>query len=126
MGSGFIEPHSGRQMFLPIDHKRIKWASFTSDLSPIGALICCSTGTKGVIPIDHTLMIKSMRAYKINIQFQSQVFINNIQNKCHCCHLECFKCVLTRSVGHRDRVTNSFGTEQYIYNLRNYTTNVLK
>jgi len=41
--------------------------SSTSGLSPLGALEQRSTGTEGALPIDHTLTIKSMRAYKISI-----------------------------------------------------------
>jgi len=54
-------------MFLPIDLRWIRWASSSSDLSPIGAPRYRSTRTKGVLPVDHTPTIKSARAYKINI-----------------------------------------------------------
>ena len=62
----------------PVDLEWTEWANSSSALSPIVASRCRFTGIKGVLSVDHTLTIKSVRAYKINIQFQSYVFINSI------------------------------------------------
>jgi len=51
-------------MFSPDDVGQIEWACSSSDLSPIGALRCCSTGIKGAILVDHIPTIKSVRAFK--------------------------------------------------------------
>ena len=67
-----------RQMFSLVDLGRIGWASSSLLLSPFGAPRCRSTGTKWVLRVDHTPTIKLVRAYKINIQCQSQVFRNSI------------------------------------------------
>jgi len=55
-------------MFSSVDLEQTEWASSSFALSPIVALRCRFIGTKGVLPVDHTPMIKSVRAYKINIQ----------------------------------------------------------
>ena len=78
MGSGVSVPHDGCQMFSSVDLRRIEWVSSSSDLSPISALRCRSTGIKGALPVDHTLTIKSVRAFKISNQFWFQAFRNNI------------------------------------------------
>ena len=51
---------------LPVNLRRIEWASPSSNLSPIDALRCCSTRTNGVLPVDHTPKIKSVTAFKIS------------------------------------------------------------
>jgi len=65
-------------MFLPVDLSE----SSAPNLSPLAsvmfllvALECGSVGTEGPIPVDHTLTIKSVKAYwnKISIQFQSSI-----------------------------------------------------
>ena len=56
--------------------------SSTPNLSPLTSFLCLfvalergSVGTEGALHVDHTMMIKSVRAYenKISIQFQSSI-----------------------------------------------------
>ena len=61
-------------MFSLVDLGWMEWASSSSDMSPIGAPRCCSIGTNGTLPVDHTPTIKSVRAFKLQILFQSRVF----------------------------------------------------
>jgi len=56
-------------MFSSVDLGLTGWASSTSSLSPSGALEQHSVEIEGVLPVDHTLTIKSVRAYKIIISF---------------------------------------------------------
>ena len=56
-------------MFSPVDLKQIEWAGSSSNL--------CSTGTKGALPVDHTLTIKSVRAFK-NIK---SISVSSIQKQ---------------------------------------------
>jgi len=69
MGSSFTGSDGVRQMFLPVDLGLTGWANSASSLSPFGALEQRSAVTEGALPIDHTSMIKSVRAYKIIINF---------------------------------------------------------
>ena len=70
MRSSFIEPHARRQNVL-VDWPRLDWmGELHSDLSPLGAPKCCSSGTKMTLPVDHTPTIKSVRAFKL-IKFVS-------------------------------------------------------
>jgi len=49
---------------------RLDWTeSFAFGLSPLGAVEQRFDGTEGALPVDHTLNIKSVRAYKIIINF---------------------------------------------------------
>jgi len=65
MGSSFIGPYSGRQMFSPIGLLLDWMERSASSLSPLGALEQLSDETEGSLPVDHTPMIKWVRAYKI-------------------------------------------------------------
>jgi len=69
VGIKFIGPHGGCQMLSPIDLSQTEWASSSFALSPIIAPRCHFIGTKGALPVDHTTMIKSVRAFKISNQF---------------------------------------------------------
>jgi len=54
-------------VFSLVDIVWIEWASSTFDLFPIGASKYRSSGTKGVLPVDHTPTIKSVRAFKLKV-----------------------------------------------------------
>jgi len=47
----------------------IGWTSSFSNLLSLGALEQRSVETEGALPVDHTLTIKLVRAYKIKISF---------------------------------------------------------
>ena len=60
MGSSFIGPTMGAKC-----SRWIEWESSAFGLSSIGALKRCSTRTNGTLPVDHTLTIKLVRAFKL-------------------------------------------------------------
>jgi len=56
-------------MFSPVDLRLTGWTSSASSFSPLGALEQRSIEADGAVPVDHTLTIKSVRTYKIIINF---------------------------------------------------------